>query len=308
MESLIKHFTGTKEQFIASGHDKTYSNHVVFIGQGGVGSYIYAKGEYHGGVSDILATLTYFSSIAANGKTASASGPNSVLNFTSDDPALVDIKIDTTGIHFSLTDEFKTIVNTTLPNQITAIDTKLGNKNAVASTGDTASAFARIKNLEEVVGGLTGDGDGVESVGSQINNAINALDVAKSGGDYVKYIEQVDGKIVVTVGIFDFEKAGAAQAVKNELNDSIGTLNNRVGANETAIATLKGSGEGSIDAMIAAAIAAVVANAPEDFNTLKEIADYIASDKTGAVNMNNAISANTAAINEIKTAWTIEEI
>ena len=60
--------------------------------------------------------------------------------------------------------------------------------------------------------------------------------------------------------------------------------------------------------MIAAAIAAVIANAPEDFDTLKEIADYIASDKTNAASMNNAIAANTAAIDEIKAAWTIEEI
>ena len=36
MESLIKHYTGTKEQFIAAGLDKTYAtNYVVFIGQGG---------------------------------------------------------------------------------------------------------------------------------------------------------------------------------------------------------------------------------------------------------------------------------
>lgn len=35
MESLIKHFTGTKEQFIAAGHDVTYADYVVFIGQGG---------------------------------------------------------------------------------------------------------------------------------------------------------------------------------------------------------------------------------------------------------------------------------
>lgn len=60
--------------------------------------------------------------------------------------------------------------------------------------------------------------------------------------------------------------------------------------------------------MIATAIAGVIAKAPEDFDTLKEIADYIASDKTNAASMNNAIAANTAAINEIKAAWTIEEI
>lgn len=199
MESLIKHYTGTKEQFIAAGLDKTYAtNYVVFIGQGGVGSYIYINGEYHGGAESIIASLNYFSSISAGGKTATAAGPNGTITFTADDPAVVDIKVDEKGVHFSIADSFKTAVNTTLPNRITAV--------------------------------------------------------------------------------------------------------------ENSITTLQGTGAGSIEAMIAAAIAAVIANAPEDFDTLKEIADYIASDKTNAASMNNAIAANTAAIDEIKAAWTIEEI
>lgn len=199
LESIIKHFTGTKEQFIAAGLDKTYAtNFVIFIGQGGVGSYIFINGEYHGGAETIIQSMNYFSSIASGDKTASANGPNSTITFESKDPTMLDIVVDEKGLHFSITESFKTYINTTLPNRITSV--------------------------------------------------------------------------------------------------------------ENSITTLQGSGVGSIEAMIATAIAAVVANAPEDFNTLKEIADYIASDKTGAVNMNNAISANTAAINEIKAAWTIEEI
>lgn len=41
---------------------------------------------------------------------------------------------------------------------------------------------------------------------------------------------------------------------------------------------------------VAEGIAEVVANAPKDFDTLKEVADYIASDKTYAADINNAIS------------------
>ena len=47
---------------------------------------------------------------------------------------------------------------------------------------------------------------------------------------------------------------------------------------------------------IASKIAEVVANAPEDFDTLKEVANYISSDKTRAVEMENAISENATAI------------
>lgn len=49
--------------------------------------------------------------------------------------------------------------------------------------------------------------------------------------------------------------------------------------------------DGSVKKTVADAIARVVAGAPEDLDTLKEIADYIASDKTGAAQMTAAISA-----------------
>ena len=48
--------------------------------------------------------------------------------------------------------------------------------------------------------------------------------------------------------------------------------------------------DGSVKKTVADAIARVVADAPEDLDTLKEIADYIASDKTGAAQMAAAIS------------------
>ena len=48
--------------------------------------------------------------------------------------------------------------------------------------------------------------------------------------------------------------------------------------------------DGSVKKTVANAIARVVAGAPEDLDTLKEIADYIASDKTGAAQLAAAIS------------------
>lgn len=85
-------------------------------------------------------------------------------------------------------------------------------------------------------------------------------------------------------------------------------LATQVNTNKTNIANLQSTVnilngastvEGSVDKKVADAIANVVANAPADFDTLKEIADYIASDKTNAASMNNAISINTAAIEKI---------
>jgi hypothetical protein len=46
-----------------------------------------------------------------------------------------------------------------------------------------------------------------------------------------------------------------------------------------------------VAAVVASAIAQVVAEAPEDLNTLKEVADYIAADKTGAAKIETSLSA-----------------
>ena len=48
--------------------------------------------------------------------------------------------------------------------------------------------------------------------------------------------------------------------------------------------------------LISEKVAEIVANAPEDFDTLKEISDWIASHENSAAAMNSAILANTTAI------------
>lgn len=61
-------------------------------------------------------------------------------------------------------------------NAISALSGIVGTQSDAGATGETATAFGRIKNLESVVADLTGSGDGeVVSVESQINNAIDAL-------------------------------------------------------------------------------------------------------------------------------------
>ena len=68
-------------------------------------------------------------------------------------------------------------------------------------------------------------------------------------------------------------------------------------ANAAAIATLNGDAEtaGSVantaTTIAAAKVAEIVANADADFDTLKEIADWILNDTTGAANMANDITA-----------------
>ena len=62
--------------------------------------------------------------------------------------------------------------------------------------------------------------------------------------------------------------------------------------NTDAINTLNGTGAGSISQAVADGIATVVANAPDSFDTLKEIADWINTHSDSASAMNSQIKAN----------------
>lgn len=308
MTKMFVNYSGSVADFKAANLEVTYNKSIVFIGDGEA---VYTHGKYYGDVKEALSALQttvdglkYFTAIKAGDVTAYAADKNGVITFSADDPSLVSVNADTKGVHIGLTTAFTNKVSNTeagLASEITRateaenkIKASLGEKTAAAATGDEASAFARIKNLEEVVGGLTGEGEGVESVGSQITNAINALDVEVSTGDYVKTISQVDGKIVATTGTFNFDEV-ATQALSDakaytdseitKVNTTVSTLESRVATNESAISTLNGEGEGSVKKAVSDAIAGVVASAPEDFDTLKEVADWIASDTTGAAKM-----------------------
>jgi len=61
-------------------------------------------------------------------------------------------------------------------------------------------------------------------------------------------------------------------------------------------AIINGNGNDSIHYKIISEIANVVANAPEDLNTLKEIADWIDTHEDDAAAMNTAIQENKRAL------------
>lgn len=73
--------------------------------------------------------------------------------------------------------------------------------------------------------------------------------------------------------------------------DAIAILNGDVATNGSVKAEAKAAAD--------AAVAAVVDSAPEAMNTLKEVADWIANDESGAAAMANRITANETAINAI---------
>ena len=63
-----------------------------------------------------------------------------------------------------------------------------------------------------------------------------------------------------------------------------------------------------LDDAVASAIAEVVANAPEDLNTLKEVADYIASDKTKATEIESKLAQHDATIETLATKAEVQAV
>lgn len=338
MSKMFVHYSGTVEAFKAAKKDgksfeEFYSNHIVFIkgGESGTGAAVYTHGEYFGDLAELQAKvngLKYFSKISDGNNVATVANAEGTITIQGEDPA-VTTKIDPTGIKIGLSNAFKTAVNTTLPGAISDVDAKLGAKDAVAASGSNATAFGRIKNLETIVAGLTGEEGGeVESVDAKINKAIEALDVNEISGDYIKSVKQVDGKIEATVGTFNFDAAGsAASALAEAKTYAEGQAS---AAQAAAIADAAGkyqvagnyeeagaaaAVQGNLDTEVLRAKAAEEANAAAikaekermdafmlsaevgeaAVDTLKEIQSYITSDGTAAAKMAEDIATAQAA-------------
>lgn len=128
--------------------------------------------------------------------------------------------------------------------------------------------------------------------------------------------------------ITDFDESGAASTAKTEVLAYVGTIPEDakakdvvayikeavtagayddakvkadIAANTEAIGTLNGEGEGSVKKAVADAVAKIVAEAPEAYDTLKEISDWITNHTSDAATMNSAINTNKEDITKLKT-------
>lgn len=128
--------------------------------------------------------------------------------------------------------------------------------------------------------------------------------------------------------VTDFDAAGAASTAKTEVLKYVGTipadakakdvvayikeavtaghyddtaLKAEVNKNTTAIATLNGTGDGSVKKAVSDAVASIVNGAPEAYDTLKEISDWISSHASDAAGMNSQIKTNKEDITKLKT-------
>ena len=156
---------------------------------------------------------------------------------------------------------------------------------AVGSEGSVADL------ISAAVATITGDAstDTVDSL--TLNGLKKRVDAAQADADALETLVGTIPSTATATDVIGYVDEKAAAATYDDT-----ALAARVTANEGAITTLNGTGAGSVAKTVDDAIAAVVASAPEDFDTLKEMSDWIAGHEDDAATMNSAISANTTAI------------
>lgn len=101
--------------------------------------------------------------------------------------------------------------------------------------------------------------------------------------------------------IKSYVQSQAGDVAEKALADLV-SLGETVAANTAALEVLNGEGEGSVKKAVSDAVAALVDNAPETLDTLKELADWIASDETASAELVNRVSDNEAAIADLQQA------
>ena len=199
----------------------------------------------------------------------------------------------------------------------------LGGKDTVrayvdAKTEGIASSAA-LAELQEKVGD--------KSVADQISSAITALDLAntydpkgaadakdtaiaaakKAGDDAqadVDALETLVGTIPTEAGVETviayIDKKAADAATSATYNDT--EVRGLITTNKQAIDKLNGTAEqdGSVAKQVADAVAAIVADAPAAYDTLKEISDWISGHANDASAMNSQITENKNGLADLK--------
>ena len=191
---------------------------------------------------------------------------------------------------------------------------------------DLNSTYSTIKYVDDAISrALTGEDGGVQTIFASISyvtsedkklaNRIKTLeDIDHSVYALKTDLATVEGKIDDEVANATGREAKVLSDAKSYVTEEIGKLNvgqyatlsyvqtvaSKVDSTEAAINILNGgaSVEGSVKKQVADAIAGVVASAPENLDTLKEIADYIAGEGGEAASLVNKISAVETALNK----------
>lgn len=197
-------------------------------------------------------------------------------------------------------DEFRTSLNEETANRIKA-------DNALQNSGGSGSTVEYSENYELMTidhldkGEVSGD-----SIFLQSLNATDSYVTASQIKTWLACASQKDFEAEVASrksedarleAKLTTETTSRTEADRN-LQNQIDSLDTRTSTAEATLNTLTGTGEGSITKSINDKIAEVVSEAPEAFDTLKEIADWVSEHETDVLSMQGSITENARAISK----------
>ena len=177
-------------------------------------------------------------------------------------------------------------------------------------TGGDSENEATIGEINAKLEELKGSVDKVAA-----DAAVAAADAAQAKTDAAAAVEaagQAQADVATAVADAAQAKTDAAAAVEAagqaQINATAAAADAAQAKEDAAVAaaaveTLVGEGDGSVKKIAedaaAEAVAAVVAGAESDFDTLKEVAEWISADKEGSAALQATVSDHTTAINTI---------
>lgn len=121
----------------------------------------------------------------------------------------------------------------------------------------------------------------------------------------IKYLDQEGLKFLWSkISMEDYPNNDTLIAVINAIDENKADKSTTE-ALQKAINILNGTENGSVKNTVAEAIASIIANAPEDFDTLKEIATWIENDTLGTADLLDRLSAAEKSIEalDVQADW-----
>ena len=177
--------------------------------------------------------------------------------------------------------------------RIKALEGTVGNASSglVKDVADNADAITALQDLHA---NKTGE-SGKMKVIDEINAKVGDIKINDKAVTVKEYVDAGDAKALADAKKYTDTEIGNVNTAAKDLGTRVTTLETTVGDKDSGLVnkvnTLIGEdADKSVRVISAEEVAKVVADAPENFDTLREIADWIANDKTGAASMQTDIA------------------
>lgn len=189
---------------------------------------------------------------------------------------------------------------TTLTNNL-SIEADRAKNAEQALSSSISDETTRANNAEVANKKLITDETARAKTAEQANATAISTEATRAKGAEETLTTNLTTEINRAKGVEGTRTAGTYIKDTNTLAQNDTALDTQVKKNTDAIGVLNGTGVGSVTKTVSDAVANVVANAPGDFDTLKEISDWISTHTDSAATMNSQITTNKESIATLNT-------